>query len=262
MKCHFYIQSNLNAIESGKMQKACEGYDIPVTLFKVIPFKRGMPQLRATFPFVLIGSTTLNRNALKSRKYRHGVFFNNNFKPSLYAYGYSTDYLNFDMDIYKIKDIPNDFCHPEDEIFIRSNDDSKEISGGTVLFKELLDIKNNTETHWTGGDLFGPNSEICISPVQNVLAEYRFIVMEGKIAGCSRYRPSIHYAVPDDVKQFAQKMIAKWQPHDIFVLDICETNDGLKVVECNCVNGSGWYDADYGEIVYHMARYQEAKITY
>jgi hypothetical protein len=82
-------------------------------------------------------------------------------------------------------------------------------------------------------------------------------VCENEIIASSEYRPTQHYFVPKDIIDFGTKMINIWQPHDIFVLDICETDDGPKVVECNCVNGAGWYNSNYGEIVYRLSKYQE-----
>lgn len=259
MKCNWYVQSNLNAIESDKIIKACDGYGINVVPFKVRPFTTSMERINAVSPFILIGSTTLNYKALKSRKYRKGIFFNNNFKPTIYQAGYGDDFLNHDLKRYAIKDINEDLYGLDENVFIRSNDDTKNISGGTCYFKELLDIKLNTETHWVNGDIFTPDSEICIASVKEIYAEYRIIVCNKTIVGCSRYRPSIHYSVPDDVINFANQMINKWEPHDVYVVDICETDAGLKVIECNCVNGSGWYDSNYGEVVYALSKYQEEK---
>ena len=259
MNCKWYVQSNLNAIESEKIQKACAILDKEVHLFKVIPFTTRMRRLNAQPPFVLIGSTTLNRNALASRKYRHGVFFNHNFTPQHYARGYGEHFLNHDFVVGKIKDIPPDFTLPMTELFIRSNDDSKQVSGGTCEFQDLLKIKWNTEANWISGDLFTPDTEIFVSSIKEIYSEYRLCVCEGTIVGSSQYRPAIHYSVPQDILEFGREMIKVWQPHDIFVLDICETDSGPKVIECNCINGSGWYHSNYGTIVDALSTYQEKR---
>lgn len=261
-ECTFYVQSNLNAIESNKIQAACEGLDIPVVLFKVIPFMDRMPRLSAVEPFVLIGSTTLNRNAFKSRKYRSGVFFNDNFTPEKYKRHWWTNFLNCDMQVFPLKSIPDNLYRCDSEVFFRSNDDSKNISGGTGPFYGLLCIKNNTEAHYLNGDLFHPDSEICIAPLKTIYAEYRVLFCDGEIIGSSRYRPSVHYSVPIDVLEYAKFMQEIWQPHDVFVMDIGETDRGLKIVECNCINGAGWYDADYASIVYALVAHQERSQVY
>lgn len=256
------MQSNLNAIESEKMAKACDGLGISYKLFKLIPFLPHVPRIGAsnTEPFVLIGSTTLNINALKSRKYRRGIWFNKNFAPTCYAKGYGADFLNHDQQVMQIQHVPDNLLDPDTEIFIRSDNDSKQISGGTVFFRELLEIKANTLAHhdalWTGGDLFSPQSEIVIASVKNLYAEYRLIVMDQQIIGASMYRPTRHYSVPQDIIEFAKEKIQQWKPHVIHTLDIAETDEGPKVIECNCVNGAGWYEADYGSIIWNLNQWQ------
>lgn len=249
----WYIQSNINALETEKMIKALDFLELPYHLFKWRPFSEKMPKLNATPPFVLIGSTKVNEVALKSPKYKDGVFFNDNFKPSLYKLGFGEDFINSDMSVYKIKDVPKDLFDLEHRLFIRSNDDSKQISGGTILFKELLALQDNT--FFTGGDMFTPESEVCLASVKSIYAEYRLIICKGKIIGSSRYQPSRHYSVPDDVLEYAYKMIHKWAPHDVYVMDICETDQGLKVIECNCVNGAGWYESDYVSVIGEISEY-------
>lgn len=256
VQCTFYVQSNLNAVESEKIQKACEGWGFPVVLFKVIPFTGKMPRLNAEPPFIFVGSTTLNRNCLKSRKYKNGVFFNDNFCPSQYAAHWGENYLNHDMLVFKLQDVPKDLYLEDTQVFIRSDDDSKDVSGGVGLFGGLLEIQKNTETHWINGDLFSPQSRVCVAPVKNLYAEYRILFCEGRIIGHSRYKPSVDYGVPGDVLDFARRMQSTWQPHAVFVMDVGETDEGLKIVECNCINGSGWYQADYARVVDSLARYQ------
>jgi hypothetical protein len=44
--------------------------------------------------------------------------------------------------------------------------------------------------------------------------------------------------------EFAQRMVDKFQVAEAFVLDVCEADDELKVVEVNCINCAGFYRAD------------------
>jgi ATP-grasp domain, R2K clade family 3 len=38
--------------------------------------------------------------------------------------------------------------------------------------------------------------------------------------------------------------VAEWQPHEAFVIDVCETSDGLRIVEINTLNAAGFYAGD------------------
>ena len=37
---------------------------------------------------------------------------------------------------------------------------------------------------------------------------------------------------------------ASWSPARAFVLDLCDTPDGIKIVEAGCINAAGFYAAD------------------
>ena len=234
MKCTWYVQTNLSQNGSARLEEACIELGQPFHGFRVRPFTSKMARLGAREPFVLSGSTTLNRNAAKSIKYRNGIFFNpKTFRPSMYAKGYGKDYLNHDSRILKIKDIGDNDYDLDETLFIRSNDDSKNISGGTLQFQELLKIKNNTQEYYVDGDIFTPKSEVCIASEKHVGSEWRLIFVKGKVIASSQYRPSVDPFVPDDVKTYAAEQAQKWAPHDVFVMDVCFCDGELKVVECN-----------------------------
>ncbi|MDQ1830369.1 ATP-grasp domain-containing protein [Massilia scottii] len=38
--------------------------------------------------------------------------------------------------------------------------------------------------------------------------------------------------------------IGEWSPHDAFVIDACDCANGMKIVEINTLNSSGFYAAD------------------
>lgn len=44
----------------------------------------------------------------------------------------------------------------------------------------------------------------------------------------------------DIAKEYAKL----YQPHEIFTMDLVETDNGVKIVEYNCWNGSGLYHCD------------------
>lgn len=259
MKVCVYVQSNLNSTESTKVEEAAKALGLPFIPFKLTPFTDRMPKLGASpnSPFLLLGSTTLVRNAYKSRKYKKGLFFdNNNFSPSLYVKKFGKEFLNWGMEVFTLQELPTHRYGAYDRVFVRSNDDSKSISGGVILYKDLLDVRDNaalSDSSYISGDLFCSQSEICVSSVKEIYNEYRVIVSDNQIVGYSRYRPSPSVLVPEEVLDYAKKVIDIWQPHRAFVIDIAYTPEGFKVIECNCVNASGWYAADYKSILSALA---------
>ncbi len=55
--------------------------------------------------------------------------------------------------------------------------------------------------------------------------------------------------IPDEVIEFAYQAINKWSPDIAYVLDIAVTNEGLKIIEINNINSSGFYKSDIEKIV-------------
>jgi hypothetical protein len=66
--------------------------------------------------------------------------------------------------------------------------------------------------------------------------------------------------VDNHVKRYAESVIrhgdislsmrtSAWQPHRAYVLDVCETPDGMKIVEINTINASGFYAGNVQDIV-------------
>ena len=55
--------------------------------------------------------------------------------------------------------------------------------------------------------------------------------------------------VDQDAIDFAQKMVDIYQLAETFVIDVCLTSDGWKIVECGSTSCAGFYDADKQKIV-------------
>lgn len=55
--------------------------------------------------------------------------------------------------------------------------------------------------------------------------------------------------VSEDNIKYAQKMIDMWHTDRGFVIDIADTADGFKIVECNTLNMSGFYKADVSKLI-------------
>lgn len=91
-----------------------------------------------------------------------------------------------------------------------------------------------------------PYSTLClISPAKPIQAEYRFVVAGQNILGYTQYLPEESPTVPLAI-HLAVKEFIKWltPPDDIYVLDVCISENKIKLLEVNCVNTSGWYCMD------------------
>lgn len=87
-----------------------------------------------------------------------------------------------------------------------------------------------------------------LSEVKTIHKEYRFFIVDKNVITGSQYKngDKIQYNsyIPEDVMKIAGAYSQLYQPHDIFTMDLAETNEGIKIVEYNCWNGSGLYHSD------------------
>ena len=60
---------------------------------------------------------------------------------------------------------------------------------------------------------------------------------------------------PSSVITYAEGLCSRFVPHDVFVIDICECGDRYYIVECNCMNGDGFYNAGIEAIVFNVTKY-------
>lgn len=102
---------------------------------------------------------------------------------------------------------------------------------------------------------FDPTALVLISEPRNVEREWRLIVAQGAVVAASQYfvRGDLNTApgCPEDVRSFAERVLTAvpWQPDPLFMLDICESDGELRVVELNSFSCSGLYDCDLGPVV-------------
>ncbi len=139
---------------------------------------------------------------------------------------------------------------PHDKVFIRPCEDLKAFTGHVISVADLCDWQKRVKEGEISTRALQLTSDtpIVVSSVKSVLREWRFFVVGGKVITGSQYRTmygkSVSADVDRDVWDYAQKMVDLWQPAECYVLDIGETNEGLKIIEINCFNGSGMYACD------------------
>ncbi len=146
---------------------------------------------------------------------------------------------------------------PEDDkwtmFFSRPTKDTK-VYSGQVFMRYSWDeyvahcVENNT------ANIITDETRVLISPLKEIYQEIRCWVVGGKVITTSQYKigTRVHPQNTDhedDIREFAQKMVDIYQPAEAFVIDICRTPDGFRIVEINCINCSGFYDMNFQKLV-------------
>lgn len=266
-KLHWVIQQKLfrdnewNAIIS-----TLERFNMPYSVHEVIPF---VGQLEPALDIdqknvVCLGSYSM-RHVAREHGWIPGVYdiFHQNFSVQLEHWGDML--LNYDSDVMKFKDVP-ELSRPT---FIRPIDDSKYFTGKVfdpVDFNtwkhRVVNLGYDYDNRLTG------ETYVQVCRPKTIFAEYRLWVVDQQIVSMSMYRRGnrIIYDknVDKHVLEFGNKVLRTknrqtdislsiindgWRPHDAFVLDVCETDSGMKIVEINTLNAAGFYDGNIQDIM-------------
>lgn len=201
-------------------------------------------------PVIVIGGYTMARIS-KKYNWNPGTFNNENFNYQLWIEKYGKqNMLNGEASFCMIKDAPE---HYNNDIFVRPLHDNKAFSGKVFSAKDFLIFKNKILNGEIKYQTLNEDTEIIISKLTNIYHENRFYVVNSKIVTQSLYKRAgvIYYDrnVDPIIKDYANEMIKIWQPASSFVIDIADTEHGLKIVELNNINSAGLYDADVYSII-------------
>jgi hypothetical protein len=198
------------------------------------------------FPF---GSTKMAKLSVENDWYP-GSFFGNNHDYSVYSEYYKDNLLNYDSQIItfgdKIEWIYNELK------FIRPCKDSKLFNGqvfSQTKWEDMLEQKAENPYF----EELSKDQLIQIGTVKKIYKEARIWIVGGKVVTSSYYRYGANVEYTENVEpeglEFAQSMVDLYQVADSFVMDICLTPDGWKIVEINCINCSGFYKGDMQRVL-------------
>jgi len=221
---------------------------IPTQSVEVRPFSHEIiPKVEYEGKKIAYGSTTMMKVTIQE-KWNPGCYYNEKFDFRYWVDGYKDDLLNYDGTVCQFKDVPTNL----EDIFIRPCADLKEFTGLLINkkdFAEWKDLVLNLDSEST----LNEDTWVTYASPKEIYKEYRFFIVDNKICTYSTYRINgwldTKLPVEDDAIEFVQKMIDKWSPHKVFVLDVALTSKGYKVIEINCVNSSGFYNCDISKLV-------------
>ena len=249
---HWILQNNLfNEDAYQVLLDTLVRFDIPHSIHKVIPFIGELyPEVELpTKNVICMGSYSL-RHSAKKFGWVPGVFDLEpfNFKVQLEHWG--EHMLNHDAVISSFDD-----ANFEDDIaFVRPIEDSKVFACAVFDKADFYDWKRKVcVLEHDYGNLLTKHTLVQVCRPKKIYSEHRFWVVAAKIVTSSTYKvgDSVRYETLIDPRfeTFAQERIDEWQPLDSFVIDVCECEEGLKVVEINTINSSGFYAADIQKLV-------------
>ena len=246
---YYIIQENLFREEGHeKLLRCLDKFGIEYELVNVRPFIEEVEFKTDRKDVFVFGSLKLAR---LSKKYgwNPGALVTENHDYEVYSKYYKENLLNYDSRIVKFGE---DFEWKYDRHFIRPCLDSKVFTGKVFNKEEWPDFKKRALDPGMVTTLT-EDTLIQVAVPKCITQEVRCWVVDGKIVTQSTYRRGSFLVydnvVDQDAIDFAQKMVDIFQLAKVFVIDVCLTPDGWKIVECGSVSCAGFYDADMQKIV-------------
>lgn len=258
---------------------ALESRGIPYDVVTVRPFIHDFrPEIRPEGPVVVMGWEGFGIRA-RSLGWRPGAYLSTNLDQRIWMKEWGDHCLNADAVVCRLGDVPED----RGDVFIRPVLDDKSFAGRVDTPASLAGWKSELTAVVAGMEPDESLPTVTLDTIvawaspKRIDAEWRFFVVGGVVVTGSRYQscgrsskkrmvrpdpqfPEYGRTTEHDPWTFAQDRADWWQPLPNFVIDIAETPDGLKVIECGCLNAAGWYDSDVAAIVDAVQAYERGRI--
>lgn len=254
MESAWIVQSNLsNSVTLEILRDTCKELGLRLIPVSISPGAKSFPEELPDGPLIAHGATTLVELATRDQRFSHGVFYApENFCHSAYRKGYEGDYINAEAEVVTWEEALEKLADGNRQ-FVKPPDDLKSFTGLVASRTELQSLYDTISK----SPLPLPD-KVVIGRVHEVDAEWRIFVIEGKIISGSMYRPSADSHLPFEVQEFVNQAIERWVPAAAFVIDVGRISGEWRVIECNCINWSRFYNSNAEAIVKAMSHYQLA----
>lgn len=235
-----------------KLAEALDDLSIPYSWHKVIPFIGELepePSISDPSRVVFFGSYSLWRYA-ERKGLAPGVFM---IRPFVHEAPWQPFMLNGpDARFLTVAQIETDLEDDGRAWFIRPVSDAKEQPGMVRTTSEIRETARKVMSldadDIPGGSL-RPDTEMMLTTPVRIQQEWRIWIVGDEIITWSLYKEGRHviyrHEIDADALAFARELVASNAGYaPAYVLDVCRTDQGLRLLETNCMNAAGFYAAD------------------
>ena len=231
-----------------------ETFGVPHSKHKVVPFVGTLsPEPTVGHDNVICFGSYSMRHAAKLYGWKPGVFDVGPFDFTVQKSHWGNLMLNHDSEVMEFQDVR--LTKPT---FMRPVDDSKYFSGRVFDPESFEDWQHKVcNIGVDPGITLSPGTLVQVSPIKEIWSEYRFWIVNRRIVTASRYKMGDTVIYSSDVDYrfhwFVSSLLESgWQPSEAYVMDVCETPEGISIVEINTINSSGFYAADVQKLVFEL----------
>lgn len=265
---HWILDNNMFK-EDGyhRMVEVLERFNIPHSFHKTIPFVGKLtPEPELDTNNVICFGTYSMRHYAAMKGWYPGVFDVEQQDFLIQREHWGDLMLNTDSKVCHFEEVK---FNDNELLFIRPIHDSKVFAGGLFEKKEFEEWQHKVcILDEDFGNSLDRKTYVQVCAPKKIFAEYRFWVVDQEIITYSQYKRGDRVIYSDKVDthviNFANQVLRTknqqcdistsirnngWRPDDAFVLDVCETPNGMKVVEINTLNSSGFYAGNMTDLV-------------
>lgn len=254
MKPTWIIQTNMGS--QSDIQDYVQGVKesgANVIEVEYIPFSGELPEINVSGPVIAYGAVSFIKEIQNSRKWPLAVFGNpETFTYKAWAENYGEMLLNSPdgIELMNIGDFALDKRDPSEDIFVRPQHDTKSLVGAVWTAGEFKSWCLEAQK----GDFadLDKNTPILIAKPYGIAAEWRLFVVDNKVVSASQYHKKgklyKSLGAPQDILDFAKKVIDRWNPAPAYTLDLCHSAGNCYIVEAQGFNSAGHYACDIKKV--------------
>ena len=204
---------------------------------------------------IVIGAYTIRHEATR-KGWVPGLFDLGHLDHLDYVNSWGDAMLNASAEMLRFADVPQTSLPAR--FFCRPAEDNKFWKAGPTSRVEFLEWHAQVRKLWDDPEAHSsiqPDTQVVIGPLREIVREYRFWIVDARVATCSLYKRGDRVVYENDgdpeAVVFAEKIAAHpWQPERAYVLDVSVGPNGeLHVIEANNLGSAGLYAADVEKLV-------------
>jgi hypothetical protein len=148
-----------------------------------------------------------------------------------------------------------------DAFFMRPDYCGKSFSGTLVTEDDFaIDSRDFSQWRWIMNEASAEDL-VVVAPPKKIQREWRIVVAEGKALTSSLYKVNgtltVEAGAPPEVEKLVEQIADVYHPDPMFIVDICESNNKLFLLEVGAFSVAGLYALDVEKIVETAARLAE-----
>lgn len=240
---YFLVQSNINHDpDHDRIYSVLEELNINYETIELTSDTQNISIKQNRNDVFVYGSVKLARLTKENKDWYPGSFYGGNHLYEVYSKYYKNNLLNQAIEVFKIGE---KISWKKDEIkFIKPYKIAKLFTGKKFNEAEWNDFVYENLLH-PRTPLLNKDSLVQASVPQYIFKEARLWIVGKQIVGAVYYKfhgdTFFESEVANEGIEFAKTMITVFNVAEAFVMDICFTLDGWKIVEINCINSAGFY---------------------